>query len=62
MPQVILIERFEFKDGEFVELKFEEAMIEHLAIESKIIIAESDEGRSQVAKFGHPIPLGNFVQ
>ena len=40
-------------------MKFVEAMIDHLDIESKVIIAESDEGRSQVAKYGHVPPIGN---
>ena len=43
-------------------MNFVEAMIDHLDIESKVIIAESDEGRSQVAKYGHVPPIGNNKQ
>ena len=39
-------------------MQFTEAMIDHLDIESKIIIAESDEGRRQVAKYGVAPPIG----
>ena len=50
--------RFSFDQGEFVQMQFAEAMIDHLDIESKIIIAESDEGRKQVAKYGVAPPIG----
>ena len=51
--------RFGFAQGEFLQMNFVEAMIDHLDIESKIIIAESDQGRSQVAKYGVAPPIGN---
>ena len=56
---IIIIDRFGFAHGEFLQTKFVEAMIDHLDIESKIIIAESDQGRSQVAKYGVAPPIGN---
>ena len=42
---------------EYVSVLFEEAMINHLELESKIIEAETEEGREQVKKFGIPEPL-----
>ena len=53
-----LLYRFGFSQGVFIQMKFEETMIDHLDIESKIIIAESDEGRNQVAKYGVAPPIG----
>lgn len=50
--------KFGFSQGVFIQMKFEETMIDHLDIESKIIIAESDEGRNQVAKYGVAPPIG----
>ena len=56
---IIIIDRFAFARGEFLQMNFVEAMIDHLDIESKIIIAESDKGRSQVAKYGVAPPIGS---
>ena len=50
--------RFSFDQREFVQMQFAETMFDHLDIESKIIIAESDEGRRQVAKYGVAPPIG----
>ena len=41
-------------------MQFVETMIDHLDIESKIIIAESDEGINQVAKYGNIPPIGTM--
>ena len=61
MVSIVIISRFGFSQGEFVQMQFVEAMIDHLDIESKIIIAESDEGRRQVAKYGVAPPIGNLT-
>ena len=45
-------------DGEYEQFKFTEEMIDHLDIESKIIVAECNEAKLQVRKFGIPPLIG----
>ena len=45
-------------EGEYEQFKFTEMMIDHLDIESKIIVAECNEAKLQVRKFGIPPPIG----
>ena len=46
-------------EGEFEQLKFTEEMIDHLDIESTIIVAECNEAKLQVRRFGIPPLIGN---
>ena len=45
-------------EGEYLQTKFVEEMIDHLDIESKIIVAECAEAKLQVRKFGIPPLMG----
>ena len=47
-------------EGEFEQLKFTEEMIDHLDIESTIIVAECNEAKLQVRRFGIPPLIGNI--
>ena len=55
-------------DGEYEQTPFTETMIDHLDIESRIIVAECGEARLQVRRFGLPpligdnLPLGTVGQ
>ena len=41
---------------------FKEVMIDHLEIESSTVLAESMDGKEQIAKYGIPVPEdGKFV-
>ena len=40
------------EDGEFKQVAFQESMIDHLEIESKIILADTMEGKLQQMKYG----------
>ena len=54
-------------DGEYEQTPFTETMIDHLDIESRIIVAECGEARLQVRRFGLPpligdnLPLGTGI-
>ena len=41
----------------FSKMKMTESMIDHLMIESRTVMVESEEGRSQISLFGVPQPL-----
>ena len=45
-------------EGEYEQFKFTEVMIDHLDIESKIIVAECNEAKLQVRKYGIPPLIG----
>ena len=45
-------------DGEYEQAHFTETMIDHLDIESQIIVAECGEARLQVRRFGLPPLIG----
>ena len=46
-------------DGEYEQTPFTETMIDHLDIESRIIVAECGEARLQVRRFGLPPLIGD---
>ena len=48
--------RWDFARGEYVPVVFEEVMINHLEIESSLVLAESLAGKEQIAKYGIPAP------
>ena len=52
--------RFTLEEGEYEQFKFTEVMIDHLDIESKIIVAECNEAKLQVRKFGIPPLIGKI--
>lgn len=57
---MVFIQIFRFTlEGEFEQLKFTEEMIDHLDIESTIIVAECNEAKLQVRRFGIPPLIGN---
>ena len=47
-------------EGEYEQFKFTEVMIDHLDIESKIIVAECNEAKLQVRRFGIPPLIGKI--
>ena len=52
---LFLLLRWKHKLGEFKQVTFKETMIDHLEIESRIIFAESKEGREQIKKYGRDV-------
>ena len=47
-------------EGEYEQFKFTEVMIDHLDIESKIIVAECNEAKLRVRKLGMPRVIGKL--
>ena len=48
--------------GDYEQIKFVEEMIDHLDIESKIIVGECNEAKLQVRRFGMPPLIGNHLK
>ena len=48
--------------GEYQQIKFVEEMIDHLDIESKIIVAECNEAKLQVRRYGMPPLIGKRLK